>query len=430
MGLAGQDSGAEAGIPRSALNAVQNALVAVHAAVGLRATLEAVAEGVTTSTPYREVAVTIAEEPNAAEMRAIAVIGSPEARAALLNTTCLRGAMQEHIAGGVAWGQLRFRSGFETTEGVLTYRPEYVPLDDPDAWQPQYELVAPLYAPDGELVGMLSIDEPRGGRIPPTWVNDVLELFAEQAVIAILNARRHEMALRAMEKLEREKAELRAAVVEQSARETDLHRETRRDALTGLANRVLLQERLEELLAARTPVAVVFCDLDRFKQVNDTYGHAVGDEVLRAAAQRLAHCLADAEVVARIGGDEFVVVAAGVERADAPVLLRRIDQAFTQTPVAVEGLSLPITSSLGLVCEPARSDGALASARRVEELLARADREMYANKRSRAGVHRLLRRAETPAQGLPTATATANTNANANDLPGRYTDADGTAAAS
>ena len=132
---------------------------------------------------------------------------------------------------------------------------------------------------------MLSMDRPRGGRIPPAWVNEILELFAEQAVIAILNARRHEKALRELETLEREKAELHAAFAEQCVRETHLHRETRRDPLTGLANRVLLQERLQELLAAQIPVAVVFCDLDHFKQINDTHGHAVGDEVLRKVGQ-------------------------------------------------------------------------------------------------------------------------------------------------
>jgi diguanylate cyclase (GGDEF)-like protein len=308
----------------------------------------------------------------------------------------------------VAWGSLRFRSGSERTEGIITHTRAYETPDVPDAWLPQYELNAPLYEPDGELVGMLSMDTPQGGRIPPAWVNEVLELFAEQAVIAILNARRHELALRTMRTLERERAELHAEFSEQCARETHLRRETRRDQLTGLANRVLLRERLEELLAAQTPVAVVFCDLDRFKQINDTYGHAVGDEVLRATGRRLAQSLADLEVVARISGDEFVVVAAGVEQADAPMLLRRIDQAFTGAPVSTGGLRLRVTSSMGLVCEPARPENRRGPARRVEELLRGADREMYAHKRSRVGVDRLLtlaRTETTAAAGVSSATA-------------------------
>ena len=381
--------GAEVRIPRSALNLVQQALVAVHTAIGLHDTLQEVAKGVTTSTPYQDVAVTIAEEPHATELRAIAVAGSPEMREMLLGTTCQRADMLEHLKSGEAWGTLRFHTGLALDDGLPTYVPEYEPLDLPDAWEPTYELAAPLFAPDGELIGMLSMDRPQGGRIPPTWVNDVLELFAEQAVIAILNARRHEQALRALETLEREAAELHAAVAEQDARETHLHHQTRRDPLTGLANRVLLQERLEEFLAAGRPVAVVFCDLDRFKQINDTHGHAVGDVVLRETGWRLAHQLADADVVARIGGDEFVVVAAGVERADAQILLQRIEQAFADTPVHTAGLSLQVSSSLGLVCEPGQSQGWLAPTRRAEELLDRADREMYAHKRSRAGVNRL-----------------------------------------
>jgi len=111
--------------------------------------------------------------------------------------------------------------------------------------------------------------------------------------------------------------------------------------------------------------------------------------------ERLARRLTAADVVARIGGDEFVVVAAGVRQQDAPGLLRRIEEAFTRDPVHIGDLSLHLSCSLGLVCEP---DGAGvrpgSAAERAEELLNNADREMYAHKRSRAGVHRLLQLAE------------------------------------
>lgn len=394
-----QDASSERQIPRSALLTVNRALTTIHSAVGLRPTLEAIAEGVTVSTPYQNVAVTVAEEPNAPELRVIAVIGPPDAVALLLNTTCQRTAVLEHLAGGEAWGSLRFLSAFESADGITTYRPPSEPHTDPDGWQSHYELVAPLSAPDGELIGMLSMDDPRDGRIPPMWVNDVLELFAEQAAIAILNARRHEQALRAMQTLEREKADLHSAFAEQLARETHLRNEARVDPLTGLANRVLLQERLQELLAAQTPVAVVFCDVDNFKHINDTYGHAIGDEVLRVTGQRLAQHLADAEVVARIGGDEFVVVLSGVDKADSARLLQRIDRAFAGEPVYAGGLSLRVTSSLGLVFEPDRPERRLAPTRRVDELLSRADREMYAHKRSQAAMNRLLTRAEAQSAG-------------------------------
>ena len=395
-----QDASAKPEIPPSALLAVNRALTTIHSAVGLRPTLEAIAHGVTVSTPYQDVAVTIAEERNAAELRVIAVIGPPDAVALLLNTTCRRTALLEHLAGGEAWGSLRFLPAAESADGIITYRSEYEPLAGPDAWRPRYELVAPLCAPDGELIGMLSMDRPRDGRIPSLWVNDVLELFAEQASIAILNARRHEQALRAMQTLEREKAELHSAFAEQSARETHLRHQARSDPLTGLANRVLLQERLEELLTAQAPVAVVFCDLDHFKHINDAHGHAIGDEVLRVTGRRLAQHLADADVVARIGGDEFVVVVSGADQADSALLLQRIDRAVAGEPVYAGGLCLQVSSSLGLVREPEQPERRLAPRRRVEEVLSRADREMYAHKRSRAAMNRLLTRAEArPDQG-------------------------------
>ena len=103
-----QDASSKLEIPRSALLAVNRALTTIHSAVGLRPTLEAIAHGVTVSTPYQDVAVTIAEERNAAELRVIAVIGPPDAVALLLNTTCRRAALLEHLAGGEAWGSLRF----------------------------------------------------------------------------------------------------------------------------------------------------------------------------------------------------------------------------------------------------------------------------------------------------------------------------------
>jgi diguanylate cyclase (GGDEF)-like protein len=389
------DADAEVCIPLSALSAVQRALAAVHAAVGLRATLQAIAEAVTSSTPYTQVTLTTARESDALDLHVEAVVGPPDAVAMLLGTTCPRAALVEHLAGGEARGALRFWSHFGETDGVIMFVPDYEPLDVPDAWRPEYELMAPLYGPGGELIGTMSLDRPRDGRIPPPWADEILELFAEQAVIAILNARRHEQALRAMRTLERERAALHAAFAEQCARETDLHHQTRRDSLTGLANRVLLQERLEELLVAQIPLAVVFCDLDHFKRINDTHGHAVGDEVLRTLGARLTRRLPTTDVVARIGGDEFVVAAAGVRQQDAPGLLRRIEEAFERDPVKIGDLNLRLSCSLGLVCEPGGTEVQPGSAaERAEELLRNADREMYAHKRSRAGMRRLLQLSE------------------------------------
>ena len=136
----GADADAEVRIPRSALGSVQRALACVHAAVGLRATLQAIAEGVTVSTPYQDVTVTMAEEPDAVELHVDAVIGPPDAVAMLLSTTCQRTAMAEHLAGGEAWGSLRFLVRLRVGRRHHHLLPDYEPLDGPDAWRPDYEL--------------------------------------------------------------------------------------------------------------------------------------------------------------------------------------------------------------------------------------------------------------------------------------------------
>lgn len=111
------------------------------------------------------------------------------------------------------------------------------------------------------------------------------------------------------------------------------------DPLTGLANRMLLSDHLDRALArARRrawPIAVYFCDLDRFKVANDRFGHRVGDEVLRVVAARITDTVRAEDTAARLGGDEFVVVAEAIDRADAAGLAARLTEAIT-APVTVD----------------------------------------------------------------------------------------------
>src|SRR6201999_3935307 len=91
----------------------------------------------------------------------------------------------------------------------------------------------------------------------------------------------------------------------------------RHDALTDLPNRVLFRERLAEALAGvgrGHKLAVLYLDLDRFKSVNDTLGHPMGDELLKVVAGRLRHCVRECDTVARVGGDEFAIIQAGIEK--------------------------------------------------------------------------------------------------------------------
>ena len=152
------------------------------------------------------------------------------------------------------------------------------------------------------------------------------------------------------------------------------------DQLTGLHNRHALLEHLGQLLAApkgRQPASfgLLFLDLDGFKPINDRYGHATGDAVLKAVAGRINSCVRQEDFAARIGGDEFVVVVwQGFEQTDAvTAMAQRIRTSLAQ-PLMIDGQQLRVGASIGMASYPA--DGATPDA-----LLARADQMMYEIKR-------------------------------------------------
>ncbi|HEY6898637.1 MAG TPA: diguanylate cyclase, partial [Rhodocyclaceae bacterium] len=152
------------------------------------------------------------------------------------------------------------------------------------------------------------------------------------------------------------------------------------DALTGLPNRRLLQERLEQALAdARRKgcmSAVIFLDLDHFKQVNDNHGHEIGDLLLKAAAQRLSACVRSGDTVARQGGDEFIIVLPDLKAAaDAGPVAQKIVAALAAPyELTAAGLTIDvITTSVGLAVFP--RDGVSA-----QDLMKHADAAMYAAK--------------------------------------------------
>ncbi|MCY1137533.1 EAL domain-containing protein [Actinoplanes sp. Pm04-4] len=145
------------------------------------------------------------------------------------------------------------------------------------------------------------------------------------------------------------------------------------DALTQLPNRVLFHERLRRALDApgARPVAVALIDLDDFKEVNDTLGHEVGDQLLIAVAHRLAGCLRVEDTVARLGGDEFVVVIDGADPEAAGLAARRMIDSL-RAPVLADGHELPIRASIGIADGRSGDDPSV--------LLRQADIAMYAAK--------------------------------------------------
>jgi diguanylate cyclase (GGDEF)-like protein/PAS domain S-box-containing protein len=146
------------------------------------------------------------------------------------------------------------------------------------------------------------------------------------------------------------------------------------DTLSGLANRAMLHDRLSHAITAanrhREKLAVLFIDVDRFKQVNDFLGHSVGDRLLQAMAQRLVTCLRDSDTAGRFGGDEFVVVLSEVAHsADAAIIADKLLVTLSQ-PYTIDAHSLHITVSIGIATFP--DDGLDA-----ELLLKNADVAMY-----------------------------------------------------
>ena len=146
------------------------------------------------------------------------------------------------------------------------------------------------------------------------------------------------------------------------------------DSLTGLANRHLFDDRLNQSVAhakrSNTPFTLIFIDLDKFKAVNDTHGHPMGDRVLQEAARRLRASFREIDTVARFGGDEFVVIAPGLSgEADIKQVCNKVIAALVE-PIELEGLSLEIGCSMGCAQYPQAGHDEIT-------LLGNADRAMY-----------------------------------------------------
>ena len=169
-------------------------------------------------------------------------------------------------------------------------------------------------------------------------------------------------------------AKLEAEISERKLAESRARHLADHDALTGLPNRRILEDRLTQALALsyrnRKQTAAMFIDLDRFKTINDSLGHAVGDHLLQEVAQRLVKQLRVGDTVCRIGGDEFVVVLPEITRgADAAQVAQKIIETLSE-PIVLEGRDITVTPSIGISVFP--EDGSDA-----ETLIRNADAAMY-----------------------------------------------------
>ena len=216
-----------------------------------------------------------------------------------------------------------------------------------NAWHQRDSVCLVLRDEAGQMIGYMSPDGPHDGCVPDHADLHAMGLFVNLMGLALAKARA----------------------------QTRLRHEATHDALTGLANRTFFRERLARALEhARTSPdrasAVLFFDLDDFKEINDTLGHAAGDQMLIVVAERLQRAVRSSDVVGRIGGDEFAVLLN--DRADAAAVdatVARIQETLV-APASFDGRIVYITASVGIALLE-RAD------ERIEDVLRRADAAMY-----------------------------------------------------
>ncbi|MFE4536405.1 diguanylate cyclase CdgB [Streptomyces scopuliridis] len=557
------------------LRQLHEAVAGLNTARSLADTLQTVADGVVSGLGYQLACVNIVQADG--DLVVAAFAGSPAAEALITGRVGSRASWERRLLMGESWGELRF---IPHTEGWVLLEDDvpqwYTEGPDPrfeDEWHPQDRLYAPMYASGGgsELLGVISVDRPRGGRRPGPWGQEALQMYASQAAIAISNARLRANMQRALVRLEREQQALRASeesfrqafeyapsgmaiaemggdqhgrllrtndalcrllgrpasamrrhsfsdlvhpedigtllrtsaeggraelrllrrdgtyvwvslrnsvvadtadgprfllthvedIEERKSRELQLAHRASHDSLTGLPNSAELRSRLSARLCSRPHamretavealdaayggyegtvlyepgydaydgydgydqyeerggrqggghsavpapggvpldhhvhmvapgddpeaddgtkgLAVLFCDLDGFKSINDRFGHNTGDAVLIEVARRLTTGVRDGDTVARLGGDEFVVLADGLGSADAADLAVRLRNAIIP-PIRVDGRAVRVGASFGISWASCGMS--------VEEVLQSADQRMYIEKRSRSKVHR------------------------------------------
>jgi len=253
-----------------------------------------------------------------------------------------------------------------------------LPIDDDGrSLMPVFNLIKEHLAIDEETLSML-----------PASLNedfmDVASLFetdlADYSLSeSLVDQAKEALLLRNLQTIKRSDHLLEETAMLES-RTRSLEEQARRDGLTGLFNRAYLDDKLEReyrMATARDwPLAVMFVDLDHFKAVNDTHGHQVGDDILRAAAGMLGDCVRDTDIVARYGGEEFVIILPGSPEKAANIVTERVISTFRETRHLVqESGEIMVTASIGLAIMGEGRTFASAA-----ELLGAADKAVYAAK--------------------------------------------------
>lgn len=454
----------------------------VQATHTLEETLRAIVDGVVSGLGFGAAAINLRRPDGSYRIEAVA--GDEPGLQDLLGVQVQKGFFEAQFALGERWGELIFVShdrGIEM-DAPHTWVPDLDVLDDGDAWHPLDALFVPLRSPNGEMFGVLSVDLPPAQRHPDPVRRDMLEMFAEQAGIAVERVRQSERLVRSesdfrlafegavngimlaqlapglpargakvnsafchlfgytaeeiqelayadflhpddpsqlsgeqafallqtnrggheVERMLRRKdgtgfwASVKTSLVEdrpdafdafyaittvedisdRRSAELQLRERVGHDALTGVLNRHELAERLRRqgasINAAGRSGALLFCDIDHFKNVNDSFGHTIGDEVLVEVATRIADNLREGDSIIRVGGDEFLLLVLDVSLRQAHELADRIAAAVYK-PIHVEDQEVRIRLTVGVATRDRGQDDA-------DALVRAADRAMYRRK--------------------------------------------------
>lgn len=241
-------------------------------------------------------------------------------------------------------------------------------------------ILVPLFGKEHFLGGIAAMNKVGGQHFSRRDL-DLLTLFASQVSIAIENAVTFEALEQAKQTAEQFQDELRSLNQDLVSINADLEHMALYDSLTGLPNRHLIQDRLQQSIfraqRENDPLAILVVDLNRFKDVNDTLGHNVGDALLKQVGVRFSNKLRQADTIGRLGGDEFAVVIPKADAERATLVAEHLLQALAY-PIELEGGSYAVSASMGIALYPDHGED-------VQTLLRRADVAMYVAKQAREG---------------------------------------------
>lgn len=230
---------------------------------------------------------------------------------------------------------------------------------------------------DGVPIGFVGFDETRHERQFTETEQSFLRLAADNFSATLARRQQFLLEKQARHEVELSNVRLQETLAAQKRVEDQIRHMAQHDALTNLPNRALFSDRLQQAIAAadreERHLALLFIDLDRFKPVNDGFGHRVGDLLLQEAARRMQDCIRESDTVARIGGDEFVVLLRTIDSTSSAQRFAEKIRLTLSTPFIIDGREHVVSSSIGVAVYPQHGTDELTLAKN-------ADTAMYAAK--------------------------------------------------